>query len=274
MRRLSISRAWDETRTILARDGQLYVSVALALVAFPALISGLINPKGTVDTSPAQLWVSVLTLVASLIVLAGQLALIRLALRPSITVGAAIAHGMRRLPIYFLAALVVVASLFLVAVPFAAALAALGVPVQAERIPATPPVVIALLLYLAIAVFVGVRMSVSAATASAEPIGPIAVLKRSWQLSAGHFWQLFGFLVMFFIGAMAVLIGIGSAVAVLVGLFIGPIEPMSVSALILALVHAVLNAVLTAVLAVMMARIYVQLAERGESESGVPISGT
>ena len=32
--------------------------------------------------------------------LAGQLALIRLALGPSITVGGAIAHGVRRMPIY------------------------------------------------------------------------------------------------------------------------------------------------------------------------------
>jgi len=45
-----------------------------------------------------------------------------------------------------------------------------------------------------------------------------------------------------------------------VELTFGRVEPMSVSALVVALIHSMLNAALTAVLAVMLARIYVQLA--------------
>lgn len=264
MRRLSLSQAWDETRDILGRDGRLYISVALALVVLPAVINGLLNPKGMADAG-APLWVDLVSIAASLITLAGQLGLIRLALGPSITVGGAIAHGIRRLPVYFAGALLVLLGLLVIAVPFGLALRALGVPLTpGAPVPPTPTVLIVALLYFAVICFVGVRMLLTAPVASAEPVGPIAILKRSWALTDGHFWQLLGFLLLFFIAATVVLIGVGAAIAVVVRLFLGALEPMSVSALVVALVQALLSAAFTTVLAVMLARIYAQLSGRDE----------
>jgi glycerophosphoryl diester phosphodiesterase family protein len=269
MRRLSLSRAWDETRDILARDGRLYVSVALALVVLPSVINALLNPKGMGDTH-AELWVSLVSLVASLITLAGQLGLIRLALGPSITVGGAISHGFRRLPVYFVGALLIVLALLVIAMPFGVALSAMGVPLKAGApLPATPPVLIAGLLYFAVICFIGVRMLLAAPVASAEQVGPIALLKRSWALTDGHFWQLFGFLLLFLIAATVVLIGVGAAIGVVVRLFLGPLQPMSVSALVVGLIQALLSAAFTTVLAVMLARMYVQLSGRAEETAEV-----
>jgi len=42
--KLSISRAWDETREIFRRDGGLLVSVALALIVLPAIVVGIVAP--------------------------------------------------------------------------------------------------------------------------------------------------------------------------------------------------------------------------------------
>ena len=275
MRGLSISRAWDESREILARDGRLFVSIALCLVALPTLITGLLNPKGMADAS-APLWVSVVSLIASLIALGGQLALIRLALAPSITVAEAIKHGMRRMPVYLVSAIIIVVVLLLFAFPFAFALTAMGVPIASEEamsVPMTTPVVVAALLYFALFCFIGVRMLMSAPVVTAERVGPIAALKRSWALTAGHWWMLFGFLVLFFITAMIILIGVGAALGAIIGLALGPIQPMSASALVASLVHSLLNAALTTLLAVMLARIYVQLAGRAEAQPGVPNTG-
>ena len=69
MRAFSISVAWEETRAILIRDGRLYVSVALALIALPSAINTLINPGGGMNASNAPAWIGVVTLVASLIAL-------------------------------------------------------------------------------------------------------------------------------------------------------------------------------------------------------------
>lgn len=264
MRRFSLSRAWEETRDILARDSGLYVSVALALVVLPSLINGLLNPKGMGDTH-VPVWVSLVSIIASLITLAGQLALVRLALGPSITVGGAIAHGMRRMPIYFVGALLIVLGLLIMAVPFALALQAMGVTIsRGTTVPLTLPVVIVLILYLAVICFVGVRMLMTAPVVSTEVVGPISMLKRSWALTSGHFWQLLGFLLLFFIAATIVLVGVQAALGVVVALAFGRIEPMSVGALVIALIQALLSAAFTTFLAVMLARMYVQLSGNSE----------
>ena len=132
MRQLSISAAWEETRAILAREGSLLSAVALALVALPTAMQRVCSTRvgWTRSTRPGGSTWSPLP--ASLIALAGQLALIRLALGPSITVGAAIAHGLRRMPIYFVVVLMLVAALVLIAIPIGLVLGAMGVPLQRE----------------------------------------------------------------------------------------------------------------------------------------------
>ena len=260
MRALSLSQAWDDTKAIITRDGRLFASVALALVALPAVIEGLVSPRGMDSSAP--LWVDGVMLVVSLIALAGQLALIRLALGPSITVGGAIAHGVRRMPIYLLAALLILVAMFIAAMPFALVLTLLGVPLPANGAPATPPAVVAAMLYLALICFVAVRMLMSAPVASAEPTWPVAIIRRSWELTAGNWWRLFAFFILFLIAAIALVGGLGAATGVVVRLFVGPITPLSTGALVVALVQALFNTVVTTCLAVMLARIYVQLSDR------------
>lgn len=272
MTNLSISAAWDESKVIMVREGKLLASVALALIALPAALTGLVNPR-SVSTAATPIWNDLLVIVASLIALAGQLALIRLALGPSVTVGGAIAHGLRRLPVYLVSGIIIMVALLVAAIPFVLALAALGIPLDAKLEPSGTVGILGLL-YLAIVLFIGVRMIMAGPVASAEHIGPIAILKRSWALTGGNFWRLLAFLLAFFIAALVVLLAVGGAVGVLVGIAAGPIEPMSASALIVALVQALLNAIVTAVFAVMLARIYVQLTGGSEAQASVPRSGT
>jgi hypothetical protein len=271
MRGLSISAAWEETKAILARDGRLLTTVALALVALPSAVNSFLA-RGAIDGNAAQ-WLDLVALLASVIALAGQLALIRLALGPSITVGGAIVHGFRRLPIYFLAVMVLLLALFIVAIPLGLLLVALGVPISAKQVPASGPVVLVTLIFAGIAIFLGVRFLLSSSVASAEEVGPIAILKRSWELTAGHFWRLFGFLLAVVVAAVVLLIAVGSALGVAISLSLGSIQPLSTGALILALIQALVSAAVTTLFAVMLARIYVQLAGRGEAQPSVPSSG-
>ncbi len=259
MRHLSISAAWEETKAILAHDGRLLMTVALALVTMPSVVNGLLNPAGM--TGGSAPWLNLVAFFASVIALAGQLALIRLALGPSITVGGAIAHGFARLPIYFVAVLLLVVALFLIAIPCALLLAAMGVPLDAKPVHMSAPVAVIALLFLAVAIFLGVRLVLSPSVASAENAGPIAILKRSWELTGGHFWQLLGFLLVFLVGSVILLIAIGSALGVAIGLLLGSIQPMSVGALVLALAQALVSTAVSTVFAVMIARIYLQLAQ-------------
>src|SRR4051812_23480859 len=274
MRGLSISAAWEETRKILAHDGRLLATVALALIALPTTVNTLINPGG-MNAATTPVWMGCVAFVAYLIALAGQLSLIRLALGPSVTVGGAIGHGIRRLPIYLAAVLMIVIFLLIVLVIISLALAALGVRVEPQmRVQLNSPALVAVLIFFAIFAFLFVRFVLSAVVASAEPIGPIGILKRSWRLTDGHWWPLFGFLLIFFVGSGILVFAIGSAAGAATTLFIGKIQPMSASALVLALIDAVLSATITTLFAVMLARIYLQLSRGTGAQVSVPISGT
>jgi hypothetical protein len=267
MRTLSVSAAWDETTAILARDGRLLVSVGLALIALPSAINSVVNPGG-VNSASAPAWTVVVALIASLIALAGQLALIRLVLGPSITVGGAIIHGLRRMPIYFVSAVLIIIGLLVIGIPIGLALSALGVPLSAKP-PASPALTVAVLFYVAIIAFLGVRLLMTAPVASGEAAGPIAIIKRSWLLTNGHWWRLFGFLLAFVVAAIIALVAVGSAAGIVIQLVIGSVQPMSAGALILALLQALVSAAVTTLFAVMLARIYLQLAGTAD-QSGTP----
>jgi hypothetical protein len=266
MRKLSISAAWEESKAILAHDGRLLTAVALALVALPSAINSLVNPNG-VSASATPWWADLIAVLASLIALAGQLALIRLAIGPSITVGGAIAHGMKRLPIYFVAVLMLVVALFLAAIPVA------FVPINQRPVPMSPALAVVTIAFMALVIFVGVRLIMSSSVASAEDVGPIMILKRSWRLTAGNWWPLFGFLLVFVLGAVISLMAVGSAVGVVVRLLVGTIQPFSAAALVLALVQSLVSAAITTLFAVMLARLYLQLSGR-DAQATVPSTGT
>ena len=97
MSKLSISRAWEESKAVLASDGKLIGTVALALFVLPGLVLNLAMPRTHSSEFPQPGPWMVIGLAAVLISLLGQLSMIRLAIGPHVSVGEAIAHGARRI---------------------------------------------------------------------------------------------------------------------------------------------------------------------------------
>lgn len=275
MTALSISRAWEGTKASLAADGKLMVIVAAALVALPGLIGAVILPESL--RSQGSVGSTLVILVTALLALVGQLAIIRLAVTPAVSVGEAIAHGFRRMPIYVVAGILLTVVLFVALIPFALILYASGVPLDRTNelaAAASPVTMLMVLLYLIVVIFICVRMLMTSPVASEEEAGPVQILRRSWELTSGHWWRLFGFILIFFIGAGIAIAAIDWVVSFVAVMLLGPVEPMSASALVVALVDACVNSGVTLLLAVMLARIYLQLAGREGTATGVPISGT
>jgi hypothetical protein len=219
------------------------------------------------------LWVDIVVIVCSLLVLSGQLALIRLALPPSTTVAAAIQHGLVRMPIYLAAAVLIALALVLAALPLVAVLALADAPTDAAALVQSPIFLLVCFVYFLLLCFVGVRMIMSSPAASAEAIGPIGIILRSWRLTAGHWWRLFGFLIIFLIGAGVLLIAVGAVAGAVVQVALGAIEPLSASALVAGLIESLFQAAISVIFAVMLARIYAQLSGAAVQPS-VPNSGT
>ena len=273
--KLSISRAWDETKARIAADGRLLLTVALALIAVPTAIAEFAFPTPGPTNLPQSPVQGAVMIVVTLIGLVGQLAVIRLAIGPSVSVGEAIAHAVRRAPAYLGAALLLLLALFLIAIPVGMVLTAMGMSFGPGA--STPPsggALVVLLLFLVVLLVLAVRMLVTSPVASAEALGPIGIIRRSWRLTAGNTWRLLGFICLFLIGAVVLVAAVDIVTGLIVTAALGPPDPRSVSALVAGLVMALLSAAVTTLFIVMIARIYVQLAEGSGAEASVPTSGT
>jgi len=271
---LSISKAWEESKARIAVDGRLMAVVAAALIVLPGLIVEVISPSALrTDSSALE---SILFLLSSLLALIGQLAIIRLAVTPAVSVGEAIGHGARRMPIYLVAAILLTILFIVILIPFGIAAYAAGVPFDRSSEQAflqSPVAMVLSLLYMALLIFIAIRMLMSSPVASEEDAGPIQILRRSWDLTRGHWWRLFGFIVMFVIGALILIAAVNWAVTAFAVILFGAIAPMSLSALLVGLFDSIVNGGVTVFLAVMLARIYLQLTGRTAAGASVPKSG-
>ncbi len=252
---------------MVARNAGLLTTVALAMFVLPGVISDLVTP----DAPPGQIpplggW-TVVAVIAILIALVGQLAVIRLAIGSRQTVGEAIGHAAGRAPAY-------VAATVIWLIPFLLIGAALfGVVGRDPQSPA-PGAVIGILLLACVMLFFAIRMLMTSAVASAEASGPVAILRRSWQLTRGNWWRLFVFFILFIIVLVVAGAAVGTIAGLIAELVLGGTEPLTVGALFIALITQIVSAAVSVVLMVMLARIYVQLAGAGTAEVGVPTTGS
>ena len=272
MANLSVSKAWDDTRAIFARDGRLFVAVALALVVLPGMLVGLANPQGA-SWAEAGTVATLLQMISMLIGIVGQIALIRLAIGPTTSVGGAIGHGFRRFPAAFGALLLLVLLIVLIGFPIFLLFAALGM-IQMPTAGATPSAATAGVIFLLIILVfaISARFMLSMPVASAERAGPVAILKRSWRLSSSHYWRLIGFLLLLLLTALILMAAAGAIGGILARIISADLEPFSLGALVLALFASLAQGAFTLLSSLMLAQIYVQLAGDGAAEVSVPSS--
>src|SRR6476646_2480916 len=217
MAKISISKAWDEAKEVLARDGRLLVPVALALFVLPGIILAVSVPDApTGELPPPGPWLGIV-LVAILVSLVGQLAVLRLAIGPSTSVGEAITHGARRLLPYF-------AAVILWAGPFILVGYYLRQAMGDDPARPAPGPVLGFLILCCVVFFLSVRLVLASAVASAENVGPIAILRRSWEETRGNWWRLFAFMLLFGIGAIALILAVQSVLGLVVRLTLGELS--------------------------------------------------
>lgn len=247
MTKVSLSRAWDETKEICDREGRLLAMIALALFVLPRLIVKIVMPEWPAGELPSPgPWIGV-SVVAGWISMVGQLAITRLAFEPSLTFTDAISHGARRFPPYFSATV-----LWLLPLITVGALLVVAILQNPEKV--SIAAIIGFSLLLIVALYFSVWFQLVLPVASAEHVGPIVIIERSWALTAGNWWRLFTFSFLLFTVEAVIEIGVKSTV--------GVFGPMTIGRLLLELPIQLLKAVISVVFFVMLARIYAQLSGR------------
>lgn len=266
MATLSITAAWEETAAFVKREARLLFPIAFLLLSLPAAILQALTPVTTPGRMPeAGLWLLFLPvlLVCSLV---GALAISWLALRPGASVGEALQVGLRRFLPLIGAALLVGCGVALVMVPVLLIVGAIA----AAGGGAASPALVALLTLILVPLYllIWVRLILMTPAAAVEPGGSIAIIRRSWQLTQGHFWRLLGFLLLIIVVALVTLMAVTAVFGLLILAVVGPPQPGNLAMFLISLASALVQAVVSGVFTAFIARIYAQLS------GGQPTSGS
>ncbi|HEX8535533.1 MAG TPA: hypothetical protein VF662_15335 [Allosphingosinicella sp.] len=263
MKALSITTAWNETARFVKDNLGALFTIAFALMALPsivvqALAPRLVSPEGGAGTG---LWVLLMVVVVVLSIV-GTLAISALALDRENVVGKAIALGFRRfLPLFGASLLVGLAAVILM-IPLILLLGIAPEDMAPGNREAAGRIALAMLLFLIVFLFVWIRLMLMTAVAAAESGGPVAILRRSWDLTAGRFWKLLGFALLFVIAAFIMMFAATAVLGIIVALVAGRPEPDNVAGLLMLLIGGVFNAVFIVYFTTIISRIYLQLAGR------------
>lgn len=260
---ISIGRAWDETRDILARDGSLIATVSAALLMVPSAVYGLVVPQASsmaAEVAEPTAFASLLQIAVIVLGQVGVLALAAIALRRRESVGHAIRQAFGRvLPLIGATLLYAVPMLFLVAF-------VLGAMVGGETPEAmlanlqnvSGSAVLALTILFIASLVIGVRLIFLVPVLMSENGGAIAAMKRSWALTRGATPRLLLFVLLWAVTGIIVLISASSIAGIVITLTVGTVEPLTVGALIAGLTGGLVNAFIVTIYALMIARLYAQ----------------
>lgn len=262
MSTLSISKAWDETRAVVAREGRLFVTVALAFIAVPVTIANSTAPMMAPDQVPKLgLWM-ILSLAVLLFTAAGEIALSTLAITGGVRVGDAVRRGFQRLLPFCAVVIAVLVVLSLLA----------GALASFSKNP-TPLVAVQMLLILILVLSpLLARFTILAAVAAAEEGGPVTLVRRCWALTNGVALKLWGVFAIIAVAFLVIEVAAAVTLGTVVTVAMGPPDAGSGSRVLMAAIMGLVRSAEVLLFSVMLARIYAQLAAR-DVQAGVPSSG-
>lgn len=258
MATLSISKAWAETAEFLKRDSGPLFTLSFALVALPSVALRALAPPMVAGQPPQMgLWLLLFPLTIALSIL-GTLSIAVLALGRERVIGPALGYAARRLPS------LLGISLLLLALALILATAVIAGAGGAPNDPPVLPVLLLGLLFLAISV----RLVLMTPAAAGEALGPLGLLRRSWALTAGHFWKLLGLILLAVVVFLVILFAVSALVGIVIVVTLGAPQPGSLAALLILLVGGLLNAGFVMVFTILTSRVYAQLAGEGAATTG------
>lgn len=252
--KFNMSQAWSEATAMFSANREVLLVVAGIFFFLPSLLVSLMVPniQAELMSDPEQVtqmmsalwaswgWLFGLVTLAQIVGYLAMLALLRDHARP--TVGEALQAGLKgMLPAIGTYFLMILGVSLMMAVLIGAGFASGSTAVGA----------IATVLALVLFIYLLIKFSLSGPVIALEKVGnPIKVLVRSWQLTKGNSFRLFGFYALLFVCYLVIAMVIGIPVgmsALVLGTTAGALLNGVVSGAIGAVVTVIFVAILAAV---------------------------
>lgn len=252
-----------EVAQAMRQSGGLYLTIALAFNVLPTVLTGLAMPTPPIEGQGSVVQMMLLTVVV-LLGMAGWVAIQRLSLLGE-RVGEAVARA--PLPTARLFGLVL-----LLLIPVAVLISPFIPTYQAGASDEQAAAATAIMLILLIAMFPLMRLLLALPVLAVERSGVFASIRRSWRLTRGNMFKLFGLALLFLVALGLITQAAQAAIGSVVLLTLGRPEPWSVSALLMSLLVQLAQLVVTLPFTILIARLYAQAVER-EANVSVPHAG-
>lgn len=228
----SYSAVWEDTMRMLRENARLLTAIAGVFIFLPALlVAQFLPPPETTD--PARVFPDLIEyysnswpwlLLESLVSMIGGAAMLRLVLVRGTSVGAALGFGLMLLPFYFLLSLL------------CGIIVGLGI-----------------LLLIVPGLYLLGRLAPAVAAMVAENIrNPIKAVSRSFQITIGHGWAVFGLVLIVALVAGVVIL----VVTLLAGTLFALAAGQELGGLLTAIVSSATSAAFATLLLVLYAAIY------------------
>jgi hypothetical protein len=265
--KLSITTAWDETVQFVKRDaGPLFI-VAFALTVLPSIVLQIVAASLVPLEAGERAVFLLLTIAVVVLSVTGTISITALAVGRRNVVGQAIGLGFRRFLPMFGAAILIGLAALIALIPIVALSGIDPEALAASRPEAAAGVMRVGLIFLLIFLLFWPRLILMTPVGALESVGPIGIIRRSWQLTRGHFWKLLGFALLLMLVILVVMLAITFVFGSLIAILAGPPHPGTLSSTLMLLLGGLLNAVIVVFFTTFVARIYIQLS--GEPTSGI-----
>ncbi|WP_404713444.1 hypothetical protein [Sphingomonas sp. MMS24-J13] len=263
MKRVSVEQAYLWAQQFVAREWRLLLPVTLMFLALPPLLVDLLVPASAqapmvpladLQSGKAQIpmtaWLTGLAVV--LVGCVGQLALVALGLVARISVREAIGLAFARV-----AVLVATGILTVFGVMFIAVLAVLLLNLAPTN--AATQQGLLLFLIIGLMLFLSIRLMPLGPLIVERPIGPIAAMRRAWDLTSGAFWRVTGALLIYVFGAFIVVAASTSALGAILTLGARAVGQPEVGVVLAQVFFRVCVAVASAGIQIVIVSLYRQL---------------
>lgn len=246
--KLKVGQALGEVGERMRRDGGKFLTIALAFTLMPTLLVGLRFPQG--PKADDTIWLPLLTVVV-ILGFVGHAAIQRLTYGTGEQIGQAVRASGRP-------ALRVLAAVVLLFLPVAILLVPFIPGYQSGDPALQGPAATAMMLILLIALFPLSRMLLLQPAAAIEKGSFFGLFRRSWQLTKGNNWKLYGLVLLFLVLLALISTVAQQALGSVVLLAFGQPKAWSVSALLLSLLTQLAQMAVTLPFVMLLARLYAQ----------------
>lgn len=262
---IRIGDVWDSATAVLAGRAGLLTPIALLAFLLPAVAQAALTAYAIKSTGVAAVG-AVLSIVALVATLWGQLATVAVASDPRTTRAQATAAATARLLSALLVTLVLVAVAIVAVLPIAVALWSTGFDFRAASGQAggaggpPMPVGAAMFSFFYGLVLTGVGLWLTARLALLNPVilnerRGIGAIGRSMQLTRGLTWRLIGVILLFLIALLVASFAAQSVVFIIIRLLLGSAR-IATATFIGAIAAAAVTAAFTTVASVFAARLF------------------